>query len=413
MGWRDDPTALVAGREIREATRTTSFRVTLIISAIALAAIIVLANLGGDSEDTETVVVAGPDAPARVEPIEQLGRAVGIAVSVQVAPDDAAAAAAVRDGDADLAVSADGARLTTDDAVDLSDGSSLATLVNVLRSDLALENGLRAAGLTADEAAAVRASPPPSVDALQAGDDDADSGRQATATITNILLFILLQTYGQWVVTAVTREKASRVVEVLLAVIRPKQLLIGKVIGIGTVALAHAAVLIAVALVTTRVMDVDIASGIAPADLALSGAWFVLGYALYCNAYAAAGSLVSRVEDAQTVAFPIMLPLLFGYIVSFSIAGGASTLLWVLAFIPPTAVVAMPTLYAAGDAPLWAVGVSMGLTVVAIIAVAMAAARIYERSVLKTGKKLSWREAFRSPREIDSRTTPAGAVTAD
>ena len=75
----------------------------------------------------------------------------------------------------------------------------------------------------------------------------------------------------------------------------------------------------------------------------------MLGYALYCSAYAAAGSLVSRVEDAQTVAFPIMLPLLFGYIVSFSIAGGASTLLWVLAFIPPTAVVAMPTLYAVGD----------------------------------------------------------------
>ena len=51
------------------------------------------------------------------------------------------------------------------------------------------------------------------------------------------------------------------------------------------------------------------------------------------------------------MAFPIMLPLLFGYIVSFSAAGGASTLLWVLAFIPPTAVVAMPTLYAIGDAP--------------------------------------------------------------
>ena len=219
----------------------------------------------------------------------------------------------------------------------------------------------------------------------------------ATATITNILLFLLLQTYGQWVVTAVTREKASRVVEVLLAVIRPRQLLVGKVIGIGTVALVHAAVLIAVALVTTRVMDVDIASGIAVGDLLLAAAWFVLGYALYCSAYAAAGSLVSRVEDAQTVAFPIMLPLLFGYIVSFSVADGANTLVWVLAFIPPTAVVAMPTLYAVGEAPLWAVGVSMALTVAAIVAVGLLAARIYERSVLHAGRKLSWREALRRP----------------
>jgi len=413
MGWREDPTTLVAWREVREATRATSFRVTLIISAIALAAIIVVANLGGSSDNAERVVVAGPGSSVRALHIEQLGRAVGTDIVVTVAPDDASAVVAVQDGGADVAVSADGTRLTTEDEVDLSDGSSLATVVNVLRSDLALENGLRAAGLTAEEAAEVRAAPPPAVDSLQTDDgDEANSSRRVTATITNILLFILLQTYGQWVVTAVTREKASRVVEVLLAVIRPKQLLIGKVVGIGAVALAHAAVLIAVALVTTRVMDVDVASGIAPADLALSAAWFVLGYALYCNAYAAAGSLVSRVEDAQTVAFPIMLPLLFGYIVSFSIAGGASTLLWVLAFIPPTAVVAMPTLYAAGDAPLWAVGISMALTLGAIVAVAAMAARIYERSVLRTGRKLSWREAFRGPREIEARS-PGHAVTAD
>jgi len=411
MTWRERPTALVARREIREATRAMSFRVTLVLSALALAAIIVIANLGGDDDAAERIVVAGPDAAGRVEPIEQLGAAVGVDLEVTTAPDNAAARAAVRDGEADVAISADQSRLTTEEQLDLTDGSQLATVVNVLRADLALQNGLAAAGLSPEEAAAVRATPPPAVEALQPESTDAvDSGRVATATITNILLFLLLQTYGQWVVTAVTREKASRVVEVLLAVIRPRQLLVGKVIGIGTVALMHAAVLIAVALVTTRVMDVDIAAGIAPGDLLLSAMWFVLGYALYCSAYAAAGSLVSRVEDAQTVAFPIMLPLLFGYIVSFSVAGGASTLLWVLAFIPPTAVVAMPTLYAVGEAPLWAVGISMALTVAAIVGVGLLAARIYERSVLHSGRKLSWREAFRRPDEMDHRIS---AVTAD
>ncbi|MGI9028443.1 MAG: hypothetical protein ACR2HP_00425, partial [Ilumatobacteraceae bacterium] len=76
------------------------------------------------------------------------------------------------------------------------------------------------------------------------------------------------------------------------------------------------------------------------------------------------------------------------------------TLLWVLAFIPPTAVLAMPTLYTIGEAPLWAVFVSMALTVVAIAAVARLAAKIYERSVLHTGRKLSWREAFRNRDEL-------------
>jgi ABC-2 type transport system permease protein len=236
--------------------------------------------------------------------------------------------------------------------------------------------------------------------------DEVDSSRIATATITNILLFIMLQTYGQWVLTGVTREKASRVVEVLLSVITPRQLLVGKVLGIGLLALAHAAVLIVTAFVTTRVMGVDLTDGIALGDLALAGVWFVLGYGLYCSAYAAAGSLVSRVEDAQSVAFPVMLPLLFAYLVSFSAAGGASTLLWVLAFIPPTAVVAMPTLYAIGEAPLWAMAVSMALTVAAIFLVAALAATIYERSVLHSGKRLGWKEAIRRPREI---TAPAGA----
>ena len=388
--------------QLREATRAMSFRVTLILSGLALAAIIVIANLSGGDDDAERVVVALPDAAARVEAIAGLGTAVGVELEVTTAPDDAAAAAAVRGGDADVAISADGTRLTTDEEVDLTEGSDLATVVNVLRADLALENGLRAAGLSPEEAAAVRATPPPAVEALEPEPtDEVDSSRVATATVTNILLFLLLQSYGQWVVTAVTREKESRVVEVLLAVIRPRQLLVGKVVGIGTVALMHAAVLIAVALVTTRVMDVDIATGIAPGDLLLAGMWFLLGYALYCGAYAAAGSLVTRVEDAQTVAFPIMLPLLFGYIVSFSVAGGASTLLWILAFLPPTAVVAMPTLYAVGEAPLWAVAISMALTVAAIVGVGLLAARIYERSVLHAGRKLSWREAFRRPEEID------------
>jgi ABC-2 type transport system permease protein len=403
----DAPTWLVARREIREAVRATSFKVMLIISVVALAAIIVIANLGGDDEDPERVAYVGTEAGAAA--IERLGDATGIDVEVTTVADDAAARAAVLDGDADVAVAADGTRIFTEDELDLTDGSTRATLVNVMRADLALENGLRTAGLSPEEAAEVRATPPPDVEALAADpEDEVDTSRIGTAIVTNILLFLMLQTYGSWVLTAVTREKASRVVEVLLAVITPRQLLIGKVVGIGIVALIHAAVLIATALVTTRVMGVDLTAGSAPGDLAIALIWFLLGYALYCGAFAAAGSLVPRPEDAQSAAFPIMLPILFAYIVSFSAAEGANTLLWVLAFIPFTAVVAMPTLYAIGEAPLWAVGLSMLITLAAIVAVGLLAAKIYERSVLHS-RKLSWRDAFRQRQEIDAPTSIAAA----
>jgi ABC-2 type transport system permease protein len=411
MSGRERPVWLVAKREIREATRANAFRVTLIISAVALAAIIVIANLGSNGTDTQDVAVAGPDASGRVTGIQQLGAAAGIALRVSEVPDDATARAAVDDEQADVAVSADGTQLTTRKPVDLGGDSELATLLNVLRPSLALDNGLRAAGLTPEQAAAVRDTPPPQITSVRAEDpDEIDTSKIAAATITNILLFILLQTYGQWVLQGVTREKASRVVEVLLAMITPRQLLIGKIVGIGVVALMHAAVLIAVALVTSRVMGVDLTSGVSPGDLAVAGVWFVLGYALYCSAFAAAGSLVSRVEDGQSVAFPIMLPLLFGYIASFSAAGGASTLLWVLAFIPPTAVVAMPTLYAIGAAEPWMVLVSMGLTVVAIVIVTIVASKVYERSVLHSGRKMSWKDALRGRSEIDA--GPSRAVAA-
>ena len=386
------PTVLVARREFREAIAMKSFWITLILTAAVLVAIIVISKYsGGGGDEAERVVLGGDSPVEQVDGVQQLGAAIGIPLEVTTSADDAAAEAAVLAGEADVAILAGGTRLATKDEVD--DTTRLGTVVNALRADFALQNGLRAAGLDPQQAAAVRATTPPPVQALDPGGDDRDGG---AATVTNILLFVLLQTYGAWVLTAVTREKASRVVEVLLAVIRPIHLLVGKIIGIGSVALLHAATLIVVAFAATRVVGAEITPALRAPELLVAVAWFLLGYALYCTALAAAGSLCSRVEDAQGVSFPILLPLLFAYLASFSAVDGANTLLWVLAFIPPTAVLAMPTLYTMGEAPLWAMLVSMALTVGAIVAVARLAAKIYERSILHTGRKLSWREAFRN-----------------
>ncbi len=400
MSWRDRPIFLVARREVRDALAAKSFRITLAISAIALVALIVIANLAGGESDPRRIVIWGDDRGDAIATIERLGTGVGIPLEVTAVADDAAATAAVGDGDADIAVSAAGDRLVTDRPVDLSAGSELATVLNVLRAELALDRGLRAAGLDDAAAATVRSTEPPPVEALRSADDEVDRSRTGVVAVTNILLFLMLQTYGGWLITGVTREKASRVIEVLLAVIRPRQLLVGKVLGIGTVALGHALVLIVSASVTARVVGADVTEGMRIGDLAVGLVWFLLGYALYCGAFAAAGSLVSRVEDAQGVAFPVMLPILFAYVVSFSAIGGANTLLWVLAFIPPTAVLAMPTLYAIGAAPIWAVLASMALTIVAIAGVLAAAAKIYERSILRQGRKVSWRDAIRSRDEF-------------
>ena len=112
---------------------------------------------------------------------------------------------------------ADASAIVVDDPIEADDDSDVATVVNVLRSDIALTEGLSAAGLTPEEiATAVRHEPPP-VESIEEGGSDDDGGRVGAAIFINIALFLLLQTYGGWVVSGVTREKASRVVEVLLS----------------------------------------------------------------------------------------------------------------------------------------------------------------------------------------------------
>ena len=113
-------------------------------------------------------------------------------------------------------------------------------MVNVLRSDIALTEGLTEAGLSPEEITRPCPTSPGRGESLRSDDaDDDNGGRVGTAIIINIALFLLLQTYGGWVVSGVTREKASRVVEVLLSTLTARQLMFGKIIGIGTLALLN------------------------------------------------------------------------------------------------------------------------------------------------------------------------------
>jgi ABC-2 type transport system permease protein len=391
----DRPVYLVARREISEGFRSKGFWILLAISVVAVAGIIIIADLAGStSESSIDLAVVGEPAPAAVDRYDQIGSAIGTDIDVETVEDDTAARAAVGEGVADLALLDGAATIVVDEPIDADDNSDLAAVVNVLRSDIALTEGLAEAGLSSEEIAAAVSHEPPAVESLDTAQEDDGGGRVGVAIFINIALFLLLQTYGGWVVSGVTREKASRVVEVLLSTLTPRQLLFGKILGIGTLALLHAAALVASAIVAAAIVGIDVPDGFRAADVLVGAVWFLLGYALYCSAFAAAGSLCSRAEDAQGAVLPIMLPLVAGYIIAFSAAGGPSPLLWVLAFFPPTAVQCMPVLYATGEAPVWAMLISMAITAVAAYGIARLAAAIYSRSILKAGKRVSWREAI-------------------
>jgi ABC-2 type transport system permease protein len=203
-------------------------------------------------------------------------------------------------------------------------------------------------------------------------------------------MFILLQQYGTWTLMGVAEEKASRVVEVLLAAVRPIQLLAGKVLGIGLVALAQAGLVVAFALVLARVVGSTLLHGAAPLEILSTLFWFLLGYAFYSWVYAAA----ERQDQLQSMAFPLGIPIILGYITSLIVAssGDTSPFFDVLAFLPPTAPFAMPVLVGLGQTTWWAFTASALLSVFATAIVARLAAVIYRRAILRTGRRVRLRE---------------------
>jgi len=124
---------------------------------------------------------------------------------------------------------------------------------------------------------------------------------EATALLGVILIFVVLTQYLTWTLMGVMEEKASRVVEVLLATVRPIQLLAGKVLGIGAVALAQAVALVVFALALAEAVGSGLVHGAAPMVVAATLVWLVLGYAFYSWVYAAAGSLARLRELLPTL----------------------------------------------------------------------------------------------------------------
>src|SRR4029453_17034523 len=135
----------------------------------------------------------------------------------------------------------------------------------------------------------------------------ADHDRQNIARFGAFLLYFQLITYGYWVASGVVEEKASRVVELLLAAIRPTHLLAGKGIGIGLLGLTQLAVLGLVGLVGSTATGVlEVRAGVL-GTVGLVALWFLLGYAFYSCAFAVAGATVSRQEELQNTTTPLTL----------------------------------------------------------------------------------------------------------
>jgi ABC-2 type transport system permease protein len=202
-----------------------------------------------------------------------------------------------------------------------------------------------------------------------------------------LALYGQLFAYGYWVAAGVIEEKSSRVVEVLLATVRPSQLLRGKILGIGVLGLLQLFTIGAAGLLAGIVLGtLDFPTG-ALATIGLVIVWFVLGYFFYAGLFACAGSLVSRQEDLQSTMTPLTIVIVGSFFIGINaVQNPDSTLATVASLLPPSAPLVMPTRIVLGEARLAEALLSAAISIAATIALIPVATRVYSRAVLRTGK---------------------------
>jgi ABC-2 type transport system permease protein len=384
---------LVAAREIQQRVRGRAFRVGTVLILVAVAAAILIPKFTGGGKSTLQVGVVGP--VTAVQPaVEAAGAGLGTQVQLVGEPSADAARSDLHAGRVDLVV-VDAGSILLDRAPAATDTTAGVQLARAVARTLGVAQAFRTAGLTPAQVAQVSAARPLPVTGLQEASGSTGRG-PGTSVIGLVLIFVMLTQYNTWTLIGVMEEKSSRVVEVLLAAIRPVQLLTGKVVGIGLVALAQAGLTLAFALGLARAVGSDLLSGTAPAELIAILIWLLLGYAFYSWVYAAAGSLVERQDQVQTLAFPLALPMLFGYIMALTTTSAASpsTFFQVLAYLPPTAPFAMPVLVGLGTATWWQFTASALISIACTVGIARVAAGIYRRAILRTGGRVKLREVL-------------------
>jgi ABC-2 type transport system permease protein len=383
---------LVARREFVERARDRSFRISTGVTMAFLVGFVLVASFTGGAKRYDVGVV-GETAAEDVRLAEKTAGALGrsFTIAIHRYPDAAAADAAVRDGAVDAA-------LVEGNIVVKSTGAQeLTAALQVSMQQASVRAALAKAGLTQQQIAEALSRPAPPVRHLEPVEDR--NGQAATVAFVGVLaLYGQLFAYGYWVAAGVVEEKASRIIEVLLATLRPSQLLRGKILGIGALGLcqlvALAAVGIGVAL-STGVLQFPAGAAVAAVYVVL---WFLLGFGFYASLFAVAGAVVSRQEDLQATMTPLSLVIIASFIVGVqAVQDPASTLAAIASMVPFSAPLVMPSRLVLGQASAVSGILSAILTVAGGMLLVPVATRAYSRAVLQTGR-VKLRDAFRRER---------------
>ncbi|NEK85422.1 ABC transporter permease [Blastococcus saxobsidens] len=380
---------LVAGREISTRLRDKNFLVGLGVTILLLVGLMAFQIATASGGDEGRLGIVG-DSSALGPAVQAQGEAVGIDVTVVELDDEDAARAAVEAEDVDGALLATG---SAPELLVLDRDSTMEAVVNAAVAGVAVTEQLAEAGVE------LTAVPEVEVTALSGEDDAAEQEQVLVAIIGVVLLYGLLIMFGQFIAQGVVEEKSSRVVELLLATMRPWQLLAGKIIGLGVLGLAQIVIIGVISVAGALAFDLVAVPGDLVGTVISVVLWFVLGYAFYAAIFAMAASLVSRQEDLGSVLTPMILLLVVGFFIGLQAASEpAGTMAVVTSYVPGLSPLVMPVRQAAGEVAVWEIAVAVVIMIVAIVAAVRLGGRIYAGALLRTSGKTKLREALRAER---------------
>jgi ABC-2 type transport system permease protein len=267
--------------------------------------------------------------------------------------------------------------------------------------------------LTDTQQAYLFGSPPKVTAQFTTGTSEGASGLGAffLGYILTFIMYMMITLYCVNVMRSVVLEKTSRVMEFMVAAVKPRHLMGGKILGVGGAALIQISVWLAMGGLMLANKDAILGtfgiggggSGTGSAfpplgldDVAIVIAYFIVGFFFYSSLFAAVGAMVSSEQDTQQVQMPVTMILLVGLlcfqVISNDPRGGSAS---ALTTIPLWSPMLMPMRYVLGGASLGDVAVSLGVLVVSTVIVVRGAAKIYRVGVLMYGKRPSFVEVLR------------------
>ncbi len=380
---------LVARREFVTQLRSRSFVIGLLITLVLFGVVGAISAFVAGQRSTSTLGLV-PSATSLAPALQSGARTQDLTLEIRDVDEQAGRAALAADElDGLLIGGPDRYTLIGRDAVD----DRIAAVVGTAVRQAGLTEALRAAQI---DPAELEARATVAEETLEPVDPDRGQ-RLALAIVGTILLFISLSGYGQLVATGVVEEKQSRVVELLLATIKPWELLAGKIAGLGAVGLVNLVILAGVAAAGGAAFGLLTLPAATVGMFAMVIVWYLLGFFLFAALYAAIGSTVSRQEELNTVIAPMIFVLLIPFILTVNLlpSDPRSPIATVLSYVPFFSQTVMPARYALGAAELWEVAVAAVIAMLAIVVVVRIAGRVYRNSVLRTGARVSLREALR------------------